>query len=308
MTTPSNCPFATLAPDNQVYFAGNNLPGYVYKIDTSGTITELATTTQYPFSLAVDEDGNVWYATSNTLDVYGKITPGGSITEYPINDDGYSGQIRLGFDGNLYVGLTSSGGAGGYTTGHGYILKINPADGSVISSLDLGNGFDPAYAMTFGFDGKLYVFDYAAPQYAVVDTADMTMTIVSSSFDYGNELADGSAITLGDGSIIVDANSSGSTGAGVLKLPLVPYNTPSNCVNTRRPSTGLVAGKATLSSGTATVGTTAITTNTLIVLQLMGAVNAGVLSVENLVPGVGFDIVSSSATDASSVAWYALEP
>jgi hypothetical protein len=52
-----------------------------------------------------------------------------------------------------------------------------------------------------------------------------------------------------------------------------------------------------------TVNTTAVTASSRVFLTLTGQSNVGVYSVENIIPGTSFQIVSSSLTDASTLNW-----
>lgn len=64
-------------------------------------------------------------------------------------------------------------------------------------------------------------------------------------------------------------------------------------------------GTATLSGGTITVSTTAVTTSSKIFISYSGTLtNPGYISTANIVNGTSFDIVSSSGTDGSSVNWW----
>lgn len=76
--------------------------------------------------------------------------------------------------------------------------------------------------------------------------------------------------------------------------------------NKLRIATGANAsvGTATLVAGTVTVSTTAITTNSKVFLTCAAVGGAqGMLSVDNIVNGVSFDIVSSDVADTSDVNW-----
>ena len=79
------------------------------------------------------------------------------------------------------------------------------------------------------------------------------------------------------------------------------------------PATGKRVGKVTLSSGAATVETTAFTATCGVRLTGQGGgtiANAGVLSVDtaNSTPGTSFDIVSGNSSDDNEVFWEIIEP
>lgn len=64
-------------------------------------------------------------------------------------------------------------------------------------------------------------------------------------------------------------------------------------------------GTATLSSGTVTVNTTAVTTGSKIFVSYSGTLtNPGFITTVNIVNGTSFDITSSSGTDGSAVNWW----
>jgi hypothetical protein len=69
-------------------------------------------------------------------------------------------------------------------------------------------------------------------------------------------------------------------------------------------------GIATLSSGTVTVNTTAVTANSRIFLTVNGGTltNVGTPYVSARSPGTSFTITSTNASDASDVAWLIIEP
>jgi hypothetical protein len=70
-------------------------------------------------------------------------------------------------------------------------------------------------------------------------------------------------------------------------------------------------GVGTLSSGTATITTTAVTANSRIFLSDQGGgvfANIGSLSVGTVVPGTSFVVNSSNITDSSNFAWVIFEP
>jgi hypothetical protein len=74
-----------------------------------------------------------------------------------------------------------------------------------------------------------------------------------------------------------------------------------NCtVNFRN---NFVVGNASLTAGSATVTTAAVTTNSKIYLTYSGFNNAGFLRVGTIVNGVSFQIVSSNGSDAGAVNW-----
>ena len=70
---------------------------------TSGTIVEypIPTASAAPRGIAAGPDGNLWFAEENPNKI-GKITPGGTFTEYVIPTSAVPGGIAAGPDGNLW--------------------------------------------------------------------------------------------------------------------------------------------------------------------------------------------------------------
>lgn len=68
-------------------------------------------------------------------------------------------------------------------------------------------------------------------------------------------------------------------------------------------------GSATLSGGTATVSTAAVTANSLIFLTAQsGTLNLGFLYITTRTAGVSFVVNSSNVLDARTFAWFLVEP
>ena len=64
------------------------------------------------------------------------------------------------------------------------------------------------------------------------------------------------------------------------------------------------AGTTTLSSGTVTVNTTAVSANSIIFVTGQGCTNCGTYYISAKTAGTSFVITSSNASDASTVAWW----
>ncbi len=147
---------------------------------TSAARAEYAETTLHMFGSTADDgqmpsfsgfaqtsDGTIWGITSE-----GGSADEGTVFKYTAtgqynvvhnfgdgtvpNDGAYPGAaLTVGPDGNLY-GTTGGGG----TTDNGTVFKITPAGAVTILhsflGVDAGDGTEPATAVTFGHDGKLY--------------------------------------------------------------------------------------------------------------------------------------------------------
>lgn len=142
--------------------------GYIAKYTNAGVATHYQTTNPRPGSLTVLGD-NVWFGTwlgdteggPPVLDGYGVIDADGDITEYLIavaNNGSRGFIVSDGFDdGYLYVAFQADG-DGTYTEDHVYVLKIDPADGSILDTIDLNDGTNGfPLSMLAGRDGLLYL-------------------------------------------------------------------------------------------------------------------------------------------------------
>jgi streptogramin lyase len=114
----------------------------------AGVVTEFTsglTLTNAPASIAAGPDGNVWFTEQGVLPGVGRITPAGSITEYPTSPLQTPGEIVSGPDGGMWfteTGLTNA------------IARLDPSDGS-IAEHTLPDGTNPQ-AITAGPDGALW--------------------------------------------------------------------------------------------------------------------------------------------------------
>jgi streptogramin lyase len=107
-----------------------------------------------PFRIAPGPDGNVWF-TNTDADMVGKVTPGGTITEYPIGDGKFPYDIVAGRDGNLWFTENINDKTGAVSTGgtlvHEYYAPgvdsrptgITVAPNGEIWWVDGGAGTDP---------------------------------------------------------------------------------------------------------------------------------------------------------------------
>ncbi|HSX07512.1 MAG TPA: ATP-binding protein [Candidatus Saccharimonadales bacterium] len=90
----------TLGPDGNIWFAEQG--GTIGKMTTSGVATTYTSTATTISSLAPGPDGNVWFTDSNN-DKIGRITPTGTITEFPVTTaNSYPLGVTAGPDGNLW--------------------------------------------------------------------------------------------------------------------------------------------------------------------------------------------------------------
>lgn len=130
------------------------------RITTSGAVTEYALpASTAPEKITAGGDGNLWFTDGSGI---GRITTGGTFTEFPVAGDSPSG-ITAGPDGNVW--FTQENGYGGGPGLVGRIGRITPA--GVISLFPLPEAPPSAYAVdgsqpeqiTTGPDGNLWYTD-----------------------------------------------------------------------------------------------------------------------------------------------------
>ena len=90
----------TAGRDGNIWAGGQG--GEILRISTSGLFTPYPIAGAHIGGMAVGADGNVWF-TDYGNDAVGKITPSGSITEYPAPAGAMPKEIAEGSDGNLWV-------------------------------------------------------------------------------------------------------------------------------------------------------------------------------------------------------------
>jgi streptogramin lyase len=189
LPTPNSGPVEiTAGPDGNLWFTENG-SDKIGRITPGGTLTEfpLPTSDDVPWGIATGPDGNLWFTESGSdtqvprhiirPSQIGRITPGGSITEFPLPRNGsdpvYDGLampqgITAGPDGNLWfaewngnrIGRITPGGAittfplptpdsepSGITTGRDGNLWFTERHGVTIISMLLANPF-PVWNLT----------------------------------------------------------------------------------------------------------------------------------------------------------------
>ena len=128
--------------------------GKIAKISTSGVVTEYSLPYPGPGSLplgiATGPDGNLWFTLgSNAVNAIGRITPSGTISEFPISTPN-SGPVAItsGPDGNLWFTEEDSG----------FIGRITPT--GVITKFPLPTSTPLLRGITAGPDGNLWFTEY----------------------------------------------------------------------------------------------------------------------------------------------------
>jgi streptogramin lyase len=112
---------------------------------TSGTITEYPVPTKgsEPFGIVAGPDGNIWFNEYSAAKI-GRITPAGTITEFPTGAPGEVPGIGVGPDGNLWFTEGSANKIG----------RITPA--GAITEFPVPTAGSFPYGITAGPDGNLW--------------------------------------------------------------------------------------------------------------------------------------------------------
>lgn len=125
--------FITPAPDGSLWWSGQGAFGH---LDASGAMTSIPypsawSTSRYGNTMIAAPDGNIWFteyttvATPGSADHIGKITPSGTITEYPIThaDNGPDAMV-IGPDGNIWFTEVGNGGGSSQPPQDGAIGRV----------------------------------------------------------------------------------------------------------------------------------------------------------------------------------------
>jgi virginiamycin B lyase len=188
-------------PDGNLWIT---LDGGIAKMTPSGKATA------YPIStpgadlgyIAVGSDGNLWF-TEHFANQFARITPDGTITEFPFEDIGAPNGIVNGPDGRLWI---CEQGAYDANTGHqtyGRIERVN-TDGTIDSTYNItpNNWQNVPEDITVGGDGKLWFTQFNAIQQTIYEISNITLNGTITQYDTPNTNAGpGSPILAGDGNV-----------------------------------------------------------------------------------------------------------
>jgi streptogramin lyase len=113
----------------------------------TGTISEFGGGALFPFGITAGPDGNLWY-TDPALDVIGRVTTAGTITQFPVAAGSAVQQITAGPDGKMWFTEQVAGNIGRMATdGTGYV--------------EFGSGaFGAPQGITSGPDGNLWFTEF----------------------------------------------------------------------------------------------------------------------------------------------------
>lgn len=139
--------FITPGPDGNLWFteSGRNAIGVV---STGGVLLHefsIPTANSGPWGIALGPDGNLWFTENNVgINQIGKITPGGTVTEYPV--PGSPEFITAGPDGNLWFTDFTTGKIGRITPS-GVVTEFSvPTPNSGPWGINLGPAVSTAQA------------------------------------------------------------------------------------------------------------------------------------------------------------------
>ena len=101
-----------------------------------------------PGAIVAGRDGNLWFTAQGTPDEIGRLSPSGSLTEFPLATNNSVAGIAAGPDGNLWF----------IQPGNGEVGRITPS-GAVTEIALPSTGFQPT-AIAAGPDGNTWVAEF----------------------------------------------------------------------------------------------------------------------------------------------------
>jgi hypothetical protein len=127
----------------------------------------------------------------------------------------------------------------------------------------------------------------------------------------GNLMVAGTAdisgnLTVGTSSVLATTNFFGTTNVqqGNFSIVTGKFNLTGSGANASVGTGNMASGSIVSGFRRLTINTTAVTASSKIFLTYAGQNNAGILSVESIVAGTSFQIVSSNTADGGSVNWF----
>ncbi|HXC77017.1 MAG TPA: hypothetical protein VNU19_08190 [Candidatus Acidoferrum sp.] len=115
----------TTGPDGNLWFTRGLGP--VWRMTTTGQVTDYPVTTGFEGDITTGPDGNLWFDESDTYPAIGKMTPSGVVTEYRIPEDGipeaHPLYLRAG-NGKLWFSMDSFGAFLGSVTTTGVFTEF----------------------------------------------------------------------------------------------------------------------------------------------------------------------------------------
>lgn len=138
--------------DGNLWFTDSSL-NVIGEMDTSGNLIAeypIPTALSNPSVISYGPDGNMWFIENTEFGAVAKITPTGSVTEYPVQLQNYQDGIVAGPDGAVWI-------AQGYPNS---VARITTS--GVVSTVPLTASNALGNALVVGADGKLWVDEATA--------------------------------------------------------------------------------------------------------------------------------------------------
>jgi virginiamycin B lyase len=147
--TAGSSPFAiTVGPDGAMWFS-EAVANKIGRVTTAGVITEFGGLTgSFPDGIVTGPDGNLWFVEFTGAQMVGRMTPSGTLTEFPLGGNPQGIASAAGF---LWIPQN---------TGNA-IVQMNPA-GVIVNTFPLPGTRSPRH-ITLGPDGALWFTEPATP-------------------------------------------------------------------------------------------------------------------------------------------------
>jgi len=240
-------------------------------------------------------------SSSITFAASGGGTPGGSNTQVQFNDSGSFG----GSASFTFVKATSNLSIAGFFASSQITESLNNID---IVTGSIGSAYKAAYenlgtATSLGFYNnsvRVVSLTYLGP------VIGNTVQLLFSSTAAAGTTGDAGFARLGVNSLIC---TDGASGYSKLAASGITINVAGQTLGIKEGSNACM-GTGTLSSGSATISTTAVAANSRIFLTDTGTsiVNLGALTVSAISAGTSFTVKSSNVADTSTFNWVIFNP
>jgi virginiamycin B lyase len=147
--TPSAAPFAiTLGPDGAMWFS-EATANKIGRVTTTGSTTEFGGLTgTFPDGIVTGPDGNLWFVEFTGAQMVGRMTPTGTLTEFPL--------------GGNPQGIASAAGFLWIPENTGNVIVQMNTSGAIVNTFALPGTRAPRH-ITLGPDGALWFAESASP-------------------------------------------------------------------------------------------------------------------------------------------------
>ncbi|GEM_PF-2378181 len=152
---PGGTPYAIItAPDGAVWFTEAECTSGIGRLDSAGAWQHWSITgncQSQPLAITRGSDGNLWFA--DVWSSYGRVSPAGDITRFPMPEPSYPTGITTGPDGNLWLAVASP-------QGKPFIAKVG-LDGTELAEYQLSPGAGEPRGIVTGPDGAVWFTESA---------------------------------------------------------------------------------------------------------------------------------------------------